>query len=82
MQFDSMQLNWIWIEFKYIEWIHKLKLIELNMIFFSFGFNMVCVFVEISIKLNLIEFNSIQFNNKGKKKGGKRDPYFLSHIDS
>jgi hypothetical protein len=52
------------------------------MIFFSFGFNMVCVFVEISIKLNLIEFNSIQFNNKGKKKGGKRDPYFLSHIDS
>jgi hypothetical protein len=43
--------------------IRKLKLIELNTIFFSFGFNTVSVFIEISIKLNLIGFNQNQFNS-------------------
>jgi hypothetical protein len=35
--------------------------IELNTIFFSFAFNMVNVFIEISIELNLVELNQIQF---------------------
>ncbi len=55
--------------------IHKLKLIELNTTFFSFGFNTVSVFVEISIKLNLIGFNQIQFNSFNKFPGWIQSNY-------
>jgi hypothetical protein len=49
-----MQINWIQIL--------KLKQIEPNTIFFSFGFNMVCVSSEIPIELNLVELNQIGWN--------------------
>jgi hypothetical protein len=48
-----MQINWIQIL--------KLKWIEPNTIFFSFGFNIVCVFNEIPIDLNLVELNQIEY---------------------
>jgi hypothetical protein len=48
-----MQINWIQIL--------KLKWIEPNTIFFSFGFNTVCVFSEIPIELNLVELNQIEY---------------------
>jgi hypothetical protein len=59
-----MQLNWIWIELKFLSWIEilKLKWIKLNTIFSSFGCNKVNVPTEISIELNLVELNHIKSN--------------------
>jgi hypothetical protein len=75
-----MQLNWIWIELKFLNWIEilKLKWIKLNTICSSFGCNKVNVPIEISIELNSVELNHIKSNwiqigwiqpNYGKKKG-------------
>jgi hypothetical protein len=53
-----MDFRFNWIESKFLNWS------ELNwtQYFLSFGFNMINVFVEISIELNMVELNQIQFN--------------------
>jgi hypothetical protein len=45
----------------WLSWTNKLKWNELNIIFSSFAFNMVNVFIEIWIRFGLIESNSIQY---------------------
>jgi hypothetical protein len=40
----------------------QLNWIELNKILFSFGFNRVIVVIEISIKLNMLEFDQMELN--------------------
>jgi hypothetical protein len=59
-----MQLNWIWIELKFLNWIEilKLKWIKLNTVFSSFGCNKVNVPIEISSELKLVELNHIKSN--------------------
>jgi hypothetical protein len=53
-----MQLNWIWIELKFLDWS------ELNQTkyYFPFGFNKINVPIEISIELNLVELNQMELN--------------------
>jgi hypothetical protein len=52
---DDLILNWMQFHLIWIQ-ILKLKWIELTTIFFSFGFHMVDILIEISIELNQIGF--------------------------
>jgi len=58
--FDYVKIKFPFNEILSVTWIECYS-IELNTIFFSFAFNMVNVFIEISIELNLVELNQIQF---------------------